>query len=95
MSQINYELVIKRLTEQWHLTESQYRCLLQLEPEAAAELLKLDTTLHQLFAASPLLADLWMTCQNKALGDDSPMDLIMKKRMAGLRQVVQFLCLEE
>lgn len=95
MGDANNQLIIKCLTEQWHLTEQQYRHLLRLEPEAASELVKIDTTLHQLFAGCPQLADLWMTSHNMALGNDSPMELIEREGMAGLRRVVQFLCLEQ
>lgn len=94
MSDINYQLVVKTLAGQWHLTEPQYRCLLHLNPESADDLLMIDTTLSQLFASSPMLADLWMTTPNTALGNDSPMELIEKEGTVGLRKIVRFLCLD-
>ena len=94
MSESANQTIIKCLTEHWNLSEQQYRQLLRLEPDAASELMKIDTTLHQLFASCPQLAELWMTSQNRALGNDTPMDLIEKEGMAGLKRVVQFLCLE-
>ena len=94
MSEADNQSIIVCLTAQWHLTEQQYRHLLRLEPEAVSDLVKIDTTLSQLFAGCPMLADLWMTSQNMALDNNSPMDLIEKEGMAGLKRVVQFLCLE-
>lgn len=94
MSDVSYQLVIKRLAGQWRLSDRQTRCLQALDSAAIPELLKIDTTLQQLFAGSPLLADLWMTSHNKAFGNVSPMDLIEQEGMAGLKRVVQFLCLE-
>lgn len=93
MADIHYQLLIKRLAEQWQLTDGQYRCLLALPADAAPELLKIDNTLKQLFAASPLLAELWMTSPNRAFGGASPMVLIERDGMTGLHRVVQFLCL--
>lgn len=87
MSEVSYQLVIKRLAEQWQLSDGQARCLQALDSAAAPELLKIDTTLQQLFAGSPLLADLWMTSHNKAFGNASPMDLIEREGMAGLKKV--------
>jgi hypothetical protein len=95
MSDITYQMVIKQLAEQWQLNDRQSRCLQALDSAAVAELLKIDTTLHQLFAGSPLLADLWMTCHNRAFDNASPMELIEREGMAGLKRVVQFLCLED
>lgn len=94
MTEINYQVVVKGLTGQWHLSEQQYRCLLSLEPEAATDLLLIDTTLCQLFACSPMLAELWMTSPNAALGNATPMDLIEREGTAGLKKIVRFLCLD-
>lgn len=93
MNDIDYQLIIKNLAGQWHLTEQEYRSLLRLDPAAAADLLMIDTTLAQLFASSPMLADLWMTSPNTALGNDTPMELIEKEGAVGLRKIVRFLCL--
>lgn len=95
MSDISYPQLIRRLAEEWQLSEQQQRCLLQLEPAAMDELLKIDTTLKLLFAASPMLASHWMTSRNRGLANDTPMDLIEKEGMAGLRRIARFLCLEQ
>lgn len=95
MNNVNYQLTVSRLAERWQLSEHQRRCLLALTPAAVPVLFKIDTTLQQLFAGSPLLADLWMTSRNKAFDNESPMDLIEKEGMGGLNKVVQFLCLEK
>jgi len=95
MSEVSYQLLIKHLAEQWQLSDAESHCLLALPPAAATELLKIDTTLKQLFAASPLLAELWMTSPNKAWGERTPMQLIESEGMTGLMKIVRFLCLEE
>ncbi len=94
MSEVSNQIVIKHLAGQWHLSKEQYLCLLALGSDAVPELVKIDTTLNQLFAACPYLADLWMTSSNKAIGNDTPMDLLEKEGMAGLKKIVQILCLE-
>jgi hypothetical protein len=94
MSDVSYHLLIQRLAEQWQLSDSQAKVLHSLGETAVPKLLKIDTTLKQLFANSPMLADLWMTTGNKAFFNDSPMELIEREGPAGLEQVMKFLCLE-
>lgn len=91
-----HQIVIKHLSKQWQLTEHQHRYLLSLDAaETVPELLKIDTTLMQLFAGCPQLAELWMTSCNKAFDNDSPMDVIEREGMRRLKRVVQLLCLAE
>lgn len=95
MSGISYRWFLKHLAERWQLTDAQYRYLAGLGEEAIPALQQIDTTLNQLFANSPFLADLWMTSPNKAFDNETPIALIMRRGMTGLREVVHFLCLKD
>ena len=55
----------------------------------AALLLKIDNALHKLFPRSELAASLWITTPRVKLGGITPLELMLKQGIAGLKSVEQ------
>lgn len=77
--------------KEWDLDEPDRTLLDELGLEGAEAICAIHVTLGQVFAHNPQLAALWPTTPNKALNNLSPMEVIRKEGMSGLKRVMSFL----
>lgn len=85
------DIITTSIYNDWGLEERDRKLLDGLGLEGAEALCAIHVTLGQMFAHNPQLAALWPTTPNKALDNLSPMEVIRRDGMEGLKRVRGFL----
>ncbi|MGM0593973.1 MAG: antitoxin Xre/MbcA/ParS toxin-binding domain-containing protein [Pseudomonadota bacterium] len=80
-------IILTSIYNEWGLSRSDRRLIDSLGLEGAEALCAVHVALGQVFSHNPQLAALWPTTANKGLRDLSPMELIRRDGMAGLKRV--------
>ena len=79
--------VLSSIFTEWGLEASDRHLLEGLGLEGAEHLCAIHVALGQIFAHNPKLAALWPTTSNNALQKLSPMDVIRRDGLAGIKRV--------
>lgn len=85
------DMIMTSIYNDWGLEEGDRKMLDGLGLEGAEALCAMHVALGQMFAHNPQLAALWPTTPNKALGNLSPLEVIRRDGMDGLKRVRGFL----
>ena len=84
------DIITTSIYNDWGLEEKDRKMLDAVGLEGAESLCAIHVTLGQMFAHNPQLASLWPTTPNKALNNLSPMEVIRRDGMDGLKRVRSF-----
>ncbi|MCW9089318.1 MAG: MbcA/ParS/Xre antitoxin family protein [Gammaproteobacteria bacterium] len=84
-------IILGSIYNEWELDESDRKMIDELGLEGAESLCGLYVALGQVFAHNPQLAALWPTTPNKALQNLSPLELIRRDGMDGLKRICNIL----
>lgn len=85
------DIITTSIYNDWGLEARDRKMLDALGLEGAEALCAIHVALGQIFAHNPQLAALWPTTPNKALGNLSPLEVIRRDGMDGLKRVRSFL----
>lgn len=88
-------IILTSIYNEWGLDDSDRRMIDAMGLEGAESLCAIHVALGQMFAHNPQLAALWPTTPNKALHNLSPMEVIRREGLAGLKRVRAFVDLSQ
>lgn len=84
-------MILTTIYNEWELDERDRRMIDAMGLEGAENLCAMHVALGQMFAHNPQLAALWPTTPNRALNNLSPMEVIRREGLSGLKRVRAFL----
>lgn len=84
-------MVVPRIYSEWKLKPSDRRMLDALGEEGVEHLCAMYVALEHAFAHNPELAALWPTTPNRALHNLSPIEVVRREGLPGLKRVRSFL----
>jgi len=84
-------MIMSSIYNDWDLDEDDRKMIDALGIDGAECICAIHVTLGQMFAHNPQMAALWPTTPNKALGNQSPMEVVRREGMPGLVRVRRFL----
>lgn len=84
-------IIMSSIYNEWGLDASDRKMIDEMGLDGAEAICAMHVALGQMFAHNPQLAALWPTTPNKALNNLSPMEVIRRDGMAGLKRVRSFL----
>jgi hypothetical protein len=80
-------MILSSIYNEWELEASDRRMINEMGLEGAEALCAMHVALGQVFAHNPQLAALWPTTPNKALHNQTPIEVIRQDRIAGLNRI--------
>jgi len=91
MSGDGSSMVMPRIYTEWKLEATDRQMLDELGEEGVEHVCAMYAALEHAFAHNPELAALWPTTPNRALNNLSPMEVVRRDGLPGLKRVRSFL----
>jgi hypothetical protein len=84
-------IIMTTIYNEWQLDAEDRRMLDDMGLEGAEALCAMHVALGQIFAHNPQLAALWPTTPNKTLNNHSPLEVIRRDGLDGIKRICRLL----